>query len=777
MKGQNDMPLSVPDVAELDMLTAALAYAKCGWYVGPLKAGTKNPGSRLGKDWQTQTSRDPEMIVAWFAGTNDGLFLHAGRSGAVILDVDHPQKLGGVLLDAIATAQPPTQATRADHPGRGHYVFTQPPGRVLGNGLGKLPGGWGEIRGRNGVIVAEPTPHPDDGLYAWRRTGPVPLLPEPVAELLHDTTNAQDAATDIEVRAFLDEHMASHRPALLDAFISTFRAKVEAGESRHDSMVSVCAGAMTEARAGYYPARVAMERLEEAFLEAVSADGHGHQGKARTSGIARSEWMGISAWGVAQAKAANLDEVHARLAEKVPDGDDLSWINSELPGDDEDDQVRRSGDPEADLANARQMVAMFGDRIRYIVAWKKWLCWDSKRWRIDETGEIYRYAKQVSDALPKTSKNGGPSRTQTAAGINSMINLAGTEPGIALAPDQLDADPHLFNVTNGTVDLRTGELQPHNPNNLITKIAGAAYDPHAPCPEFTKFLERVQPDPDMRDFLGRLFGHALLGKVVEHVLGIFYGTGANGKTTLVEAVTSVFGNYGDTIEPGLLIDRGETHPTGTSDLFGLRLAVTHETDAGRRLAESTVKRLTGGDRIKARRMREDFWSFKPSHSIIMATNHKPVVRGTDEGIWRRLRFIPFDVVIPEQERDGTLPEKLTHEADGILAWIIAGYHQWRDHRLAEPEQVSAATTAFRHESDMLGLFLEERCVLSSAMVVQSSELYTAWFDWCRNENHEPGTQTAFSRTLQDRGFDPPKKNGYGRMIWRGIGLNGGDSDE
>lgn len=427
------------------------------------------------------------------------------------------------------------------------------------------------------------------------------------------------------------------------------------------------------------------------------------------------------------------------------------------------------GDPEADLDNARRLAAKYGGRLRYVVPWKKWLRWDGRRWANDDTGQVVRYAKAVADGLP--GKAGGkPGRARTHPGIAAMIALAGTEPGIAIAPASLDADPYLLNVANGTLDLRTFELRAHDLGDLLTKIAGAAYDPDAQCPEFDKFLARVQPDEEMRDFLARLFGHALLGKVVEHILAILYGVGANGKTTLTEAVSGVFGDYAAPIDPGLLIDRGDVHPTGVAGLFGLRLAVTHETDAGRRLAEGTVKRLTGGDKITARRMREDFWTFQPSHSLLMLTNHKPIVTGTDEAIWRRLRFAPFPVVIPDGEQDPKLPDRLRLEADGILTWAVNGYRQWQDRGLAEPEQVTAATATFRGESDMLALFFDERCMRMTHATVQSSELFADWVGWCNRENVPAGTQTAFSRELQDRGFDPPKKDGRGRMVWHGIGL-------
>jgi putative DNA primase/helicase len=232
-------------------------------------------------------------------------------------------------------------------------------------------------------------------------------------------------------------------------------------------------------------------------------------------------------------------------------------------------------------------------------------------------------------------------------------------------------------------------------------------------------------------------------------------------------VWDALGDYADAADPELLTARTfDAHPTGTADLFGLRLAVLHESDHGRRLAEGTVKRLTGGDRIKARRMREDFWHFDPSHTFVMLTNHKPVVGGTDEGIWRRLRLVPWDVVIPEAERDLTLGDQLALEAGAVLAWLVAGYRDWHGHGLTDPKQVSAATAAYRAESDALGRFLEQRCMGHGS--VGSSELFAAWSAWCKEEGEESGTQTAFSLAVQHKGHDTYTSNG--RKRWRRLGL-------
>ncbi len=437
-------------------------------------------------------------------------------------------------------------------------------------------------------------------------------------------------------------------------------------------------------------------------------------------------------------------------------------------------------EPVTELGYAKRLVHVYGDQLRFVPEWNTWLVWDGTRWDRDRTGQAYRWQKviarqittdavAIADAAQRKAALHLARRGESSAGVSGALRLASTESGIAVSPDDLDAHPLLLNCHNGVVDLATGRLDPHDPALLLTKIAGASYDPDAHGAEFVKFLDRVQPDEDMRAFLARLLGHALEGRVVAHILPIWYGVGANGKGTLVDAVLAALGDYGDAADPELLTARSfDAHPTGVADLFGLRLAILHESDGGRRLAEGTVKRLTGGDRIKARRMREDFWSFAPSHTFVMLTNHKPLVVGTDEGIWRRLRLVPFDVVIPVDERDEHLGERLRCEADAVLAWLVAGYQDWGRRGLAEPSGVVDATADYKAESDALGRFLDERCFQGPHHRVRSSDLFTAWAVWCKVEGHEPGTNKAFTTALQNRGFDTERtKVG---VWWKGLSL-------
>jgi putative DNA primase/helicase len=438
-------------------------------------------------------------------------------------------------------------------------------------------------------------------------------------------------------------------------------------------------------------------------------------------------------------------------------------------------------EPWTELGYARRLVDVYGESLRFVPAWGRWLVWDGMRWANDTSGQVARwqkliarrqtnYALTIDDDKRRNTLLRAAHRGESSPGVSGALKLASTEPGVAISPDDLDADPLLLNCRNGVLDLRTGELIPHNPALLLTKLAGADYRADASDVEFTKFLTRIQPDQAMRDYLARLFGHALEGRVIEHVLPILHGVGANGKGTLIAALLAALGDYADAADPELLTARSfDAHPTGVADLFGLRVAVLHETDHGRRLAEGTVKRLTGGDKLKARRMREDFWSFSPSHTFVLLTNHKPLVTGQDEGIWRRLRLIPFEVVIPPEHRDEHLSERLALEADAVLTWLVGGYRAWQSGGFDEPTAVVDATANYRAESDHVGTFLEERCLVGPNWRVRSSELYSAWTRWCDRAEVDAGSNKAFTQALELHGFerDPHKRAG---TFWRGIGL-------
>jgi len=319
--------LHVPDIdPDDDVLTAALKYAAAGWYVGPLKAATKHPGSVLGKGWPQLTSRETDVIVSWFAGAMEGtgLFLHVGRSGALVLDVDHPEHLPEALVGMLDPGtRRPYQSTRPDCPGRGHYLFLQPEGRAIGNGVGKLGKGWGDVRGLNGVIVVAPTPHPDGGEYRWEKTGALYALPDVIVDMLQEASPSADAATDAQVRRFLEQHAANDRPNLLGAVVSHFRTAAEGG-SRHGAMVEAACWAARESRAGLYPARTAHDTLQSEFIGAMAVAG---DGRSLSRAEALDEFAGIFAWAVAQANAVPEGEIaerRSKVDERAPERPSLN---------------------------------------------------------------------------------------------------------------------------------------------------------------------------------------------------------------------------------------------------------------------------------------------------------------------------------------------------------------------------------------------------------------------------------------------------------------------
>ena len=315
--------ITIPEIPDdADNLTAALAYAAAGIYVGPAKRKSKNPGSILGAQWQAQSSRDPEQIVAWLAGTDHDVWIHAGRSGALIFDVDKPSNVPDVLAQHLAGA--PFHASRPTTPGYGHYIFRQPDGMSLGNGTGKLVGKdggvWGQVRGRNGVIMAYPSAHADGGEYRWERCGPAPVVPDDIVELLlagrspHEDGEAAETATDAEVAQFISDHTTASRPGALDGRVKGFAGMLARGAGRHDSLIPQLRGVMEEAAAGLYSAQVASDALWPIFRDAVAVGP-----KSRSGSRARAEFDSLLAYSIAQAKIADLDAIRQKVNTAMPD--------------------------------------------------------------------------------------------------------------------------------------------------------------------------------------------------------------------------------------------------------------------------------------------------------------------------------------------------------------------------------------------------------------------------------------------------------------------------
>ena len=442
-----------------------------------------------------------------------------------------------------------------------------------------------------------------------------------------------------------------------------------------------------------------------------------------------------------------------------------------------------------------------------------WLIWDGTRWGVDETGEIMRLAKRaalaifdesaaadreasdakqrlkqaaasedetaveaVQDEIDKCNKRSGKLlkwaiNSQSAARLDAMVRMASTEREVVATHDQFDADPMSLNVSNGTLDLRTGALRPHDRADLMTKIAPVVYDPDATCPTWEKFLKRVlSDDPDLIEFAQRAVGYSLIADVSEQCLFFAYGTGKNGKSTFFETVRAMMGDYWlKAPTEMLMLKRNAGVPNDIARLPNRRFVVAAEIEEGQRLAESLVKDLTGGDTNVARFLHREFFEFQPAHKIWMYGNHKPVIKGTDDGIWRRVKLIPFTVFIPESERDPNLSAKLAAELPGILAWAVRGCLKWQDSGLTDPPAVRDATDGYRAEMDVLAAFLAECCVVHVSAKVPVKDIYGVYDKWCLENNERALKKREFNARLGERGFD--KRPGTGnKTTWFGIGL-------
>ncbi|NQT17366.1 MAG: ATPase [Planctomycetes bacterium] len=434
-----------------------------------------------------------------------------------------------------------------------------------------------------------------------------------------------------------------------------------------------------------------------------------------------------------------------------------------------------------DVGNGERLAKLHGSNLRFCWPWGKWFVWDGRRWRVDDTGAVAKCAKETARAILIEAAGCADDAQREAlvkwAGasekrerLSAMVDLARSEPGIPILPDQLDRDPWALNCPNGTLDPRTGELRKHAQADYITKVCPTDYLPDATCPTWEAFLDQIfAGDTEIIRFLQRLFGYCSTGSTEIHILPIFWGAGSNGKSTAVGAVMDVLGtDYAMRVpHQMLMVRRGEHHPTETADLAGKRLAASVETAADGRLNEALIKDLTGGDRQRARRMREDFWEFTPTHKLILATNHRPEIQDTTHSTWRRVKLVPFEVVIPDEEQDHALPAKLRAEAPGILAWMVAGCKAWREGGLAEPEAVQIATGEYRAAEDQIAGFLLECCVERVAATVRASTLFDCYKRYCVETGEQPISQRKFGQALTERGVDRFTSNG---TWYRGVDL-------
>lgn len=407
---------------------------------------------------------------------------------------------------------------------------------------------------------------------------------------------------------------------------------------------------------------------------------------------------------------------------------------------------------------------------RYVAAWGRWLVWDGQRWRTEDTLAATDLIRSVCRQTAVRADNPKvAAKLASASTVGGVERLARADRRHAATTDEWDADPWLLNTPGGVVDLKTGRKRANDRADRMTKITTAT--PGGDCPQWMAFLTDIAGgDVDLQAYLQRMVGYCLTGVTSAHALFFLYGTGANGKSVFANVISTILGDYAATASMDTFVEtRGDRHPTDLAGLRGARFVTAIETEQGRRLNESKVKAITGGDKISARFMRQDFFEYTPQFKPVIVGNHKPAIRNIDEAMKRRMHMIPFTVTIPPERRDGRLTEKLLAERDGILVWAVAGCLSWQREGLRPPASVVSATEEYFEAEDALGRWLDERCVREPNAKSLTAELFTDWKQWAETSGEFIGSQRRFSDLLITRGLEK-WRNSVGVRGFRGVGL-------
>lgn len=664
-----------------------------------------------------------------------GLFLPTGAvNGITVIDGDlHGEDDGAFMweqwLAACDVALPAGLRQRTGS--GGEHIFVQyVPGLKAKTGLK----GCIDIRNDGGLVVVAPSLHVSGRRYQLDTRAPVvPALPEEFAEELRRTKGRKPGSRALGSGAGGVDGVSGRDDA---ANAHAFQCK-KLGLSEGDALES-------------------MRELWETFDQPPVAS---H----------RFEWVSA----VEKVQNVYRDDSIQPDAEHHPE-----WVAKVAAGEAE---VYALGDGHrpTDVGNANRLAAVADGRIRYVDQWGKWLVYEDGVWHIDAGNvRVTGWAKRVPREMFKRAADmEGHAREQmwvwakkseSSAAIAAMIRLTADIPGVLVNHTDLDQHPFLLNVRNGTIDLRTGDLLDHNPEHLLTRQAPVIYDKSSQADLWSACLATWQPDGEMREYLQRVVGSGAAGHPVEAIF-INLGEGGNGKSKFFGAIHHVLGPYAGVPHKSLLIaTKHQQHETVMADMFGVRIAIAAETEAGERLDEASIKNLTGADVLEARRMREDRWKFKPTLTLFLSTNHRPRVRGSDEGVWRRVQLIRWDTTIVD--RDEHLAGKLEAEASGILNWIVSGARQWLSGGLRTPQRVVDATKAYRGEEDHVGRFLDDVCRQGTGCWVSSADLRIAYEAWCHEVGEAPWSQRAMGPELTSRGFTRAKKGDANHKGWKGLEL-------
>lgn len=755
----------------------ALECERVGLSIIPVNWRTKKPFSK----WDAYQEERPtsDQIKEWFQGDVRAIACIGGKvsGGLLVIDFDIP-RFFGPWKQAVGERMRGLVVQRTG--GGGYQVMFRCPEPGSNAKLAWIPNDQ-EVQGREiavetraegGYAIVAPSVHPSGNRYEWLQGGPGEIL----------MLSQADADVLIEAARGLDEAPYTRQELQIQAK-QREQAKTKAhkvdrpGESVIEAFNE--ANQIEDVLLQYGYVRRTADRFVRPGGRSDSVwikDGRSFH-HSTNDPLSDGYWHGAFDVFCFYEHDGEVKEAVKAAAEVLG----LKFAPGIPPPSDAKAAPAISKPHRTDVGNGIRFADQHGNSANFVSEWG-WMAYDDKRWQQDER-EAERLAKLTArsilieaakeedqDERKKLAK--WAIQSENASRIKAMLLMARSEKDVQAKPEQFDVDPQVLNVQNGTLDLRTRELRPHRSKDLLTKIAGTKYDPDAECKLWESFLHRIMDgNYNLILFLQRALGYSLTGDTSEQCLFFCYGTGANGKTTLLETVQALLGDYGIQADMStFLAKRFEGVNNDVARLNGARFVSAMEAGEGRRLAENVVKHMTGGDQVTARFLWREFFTYRPQFKLWLAANRKPGIRGTDYAIWRRIRLIPFRVTIPEDEQDHQLLDKLKEELPGILNWALDGCEDWRKDGLQTPKEVKAATEEYKSEMDILGQFIEECCVKSESENVLFSKLYERYNDWCIENNEHPMSKQKLGRRLVEEYGLRKDIIGANKRIYVGIGL-------
>jgi putative DNA primase/helicase len=723
--------------------------------------------------WRPYQGRRADMsqVQAWATQRPDAWAIVTGAiSGVIVLDFDGPA--GCELMEQWEL----TPHVRT--PNGGYHVYLEHPRWTVKTLNGKADHTLGrnfpglDIKGDGGYVLF--AGRNQTGEYVLvrddLRPDPLTVLPDEVRErlgLLHPPDDAAENSTPIPA-----EVVRASGPSRISESVLVSRALVLAGaEGRNNAGVWLACQLRDN---GY-----SESEAEAAMMAGYRPNTGSRNMKGQLEPYTEGDVL------------ATIRQVYQRPAREPwavtrPPRQQLRLIPSQagVPA------VKEESD--ADVANLTEitdtrmgeaLATNFHDEFHYCYPFKEFLTWDGRRYTIDRTGEIHRLASMLVERLLEVGNSlTGADRAAWFKAVHklenrdrhdAMVYMARHVPGVAVLPEQFDADPMLLNVENGVIDLTTGDLLPHDQSLLMTKLAPATYDQKAEAPLFMKFMRRIfNDDQDLIRYVQKVMGYTLTGDVSEKAFFILHGAGDNGKSVFLELLMALLGDYARTIPAEVLMFDPRRNPNAPSPeiakLRGARGVSASEAEAEQFLAEAMVKRMTGRDTITARNCYTESFEFIPQFKLFLATNHLPKLKGQGEAIWGRIRILPFSVSIPKAEQDKHLLDRLLAEQAGILRWAVEGCLAWQQEGLGEPAAVRGAGGAYRRQMDTAREFIEKNCVADPTKKVKKSALYESYKLWAQNNTKHAVTTGEFRAVAERAGFEQKHCNDGG--YWVGVRL-------